>query len=70
MREIKWLLFIVLVVVSTGCILYASIMQCIVCYQMYGVIFTSETVFIPHESAWFFLGILGYYPAMKLWEEN
>lgn len=66
MREIKRLLFIVLVAVSTGCVLYASIMQCIVCYQMYGVIFASDTVFIPHESAWFYLGLLGYYPAMKL----
>ena len=66
MREIKRLLFLVLVVVSTGCVLYASIMQCIVCYQTYGVIFASDTIFIPHKSAWFFLGVLGYYPAVKL----
>jgi hypothetical protein len=70
MKKVKCILLIILLAVSVGCVLYASIMQRILCYQMYGVIFTSETVFIPHESAWFFLGILGYYPVMKLWEGN
>ena len=68
MKGIKTLLFIFLIVFSTGCVLYASVMQWILCYQMYGVIITSDSIFIPHESAWFFLGVLGYYPAIKLFE--
>ena len=68
MKSIKTLLFILLIVISTGCVLYASVMQWILCYQMYGVIITSDSIFIPHESACFFLGVLGYYPAIKLFE--
>ena len=70
MKKVKCILLIILLAVSVGCVLYASIMQRILCYQKFGVIFTSDDIFIPHESAWFFLGLLGIFPASKLWEEN
>lgn len=46
----------ILILIGLFCILFAEIMQCVVCVQMYGVIF--KQVFIPHWSAWFFLGFI------------
>ena len=68
MKILKKLFLIVLTIVSVASVLYAIIMQSLLCYQRFGVIFTSENLFIPHESAWGFLGVFGCYLAIKFFE--
>ena len=65
--KIKIIFIALLTVFSIGCVIYASIMQAILSYEKFGVIF-SENVFIPHESAWGYLGFLGLMPAY-IWGE-
>lgn len=38
-KKIKWILLIALFLFSVGCVIYASVMQCVLCYEKYGVIF-------------------------------
>jgi hypothetical protein len=40
-------------------------MQSILSYEKFGVIF-GENIFIPHKSAWWFLGTLTCFPAFLL----
>ena len=68
MRKIKLILFILLTLFSFGCIIYASVMQCVLSYEKFGVIFNSETVFIPDKSAWWYLGGIGLIP-FWVWSE-
>lgn len=67
MKMLKKLFLIILTIVSVAGVLYALIMQSVLCYQRFGVIFTSESLFIPHKSAWGFLGVLGLFPTIKEW---
>lgn len=48
---------IILAIIGTGCILTAIIMQAILFYEMFGV-FVIRLYFIPHWSAWFYLGAI------------
>ena len=62
MKKIKVILFILLTLFSLGCVIYAGVMQCVLCYEKFGVIFNNEYVFIPDKSAWWFLGAIGLIP--------
>lgn len=53
---------VILAIAGTCCVLYATIMQCVLCYEKFGVIFNSDDFFIPHKSAWFYLGGIGLVP--------
>lgn len=44
----------ILIILGLACCLVAFICQQVICYQTFGAIF--EQVFIPHWSAWFYLG--------------
>ena len=68
MKKIKWILVILLTVFSLGCVIYASVMQCVLCYEKFGVVFNSDNIFIPDKSAWWYLGIIGLIPAW-VWVE-
>lgn len=50
-------LFIMLscIIIGTASVLFATIYQSILCYQRFGIII-SENLFMPHWSAWFYLG--------------
>lgn len=67
-RKIEWILMVALFLFSLGCVIYASVMQCVLSYEKYGVIFSEGNVFIPHESAWWYLGGLGIIPCL-IWCE-
>ena len=41
-----------------GCIICGAVWQQVLCYQMFGVVF--QKVFIPHWSAWLYLGIIPF----------
>ena len=64
-RELNSTFLIVIIVLlflfSLGSVIYASVMQAILSYEKFGVIF-SDNIFIPHSSAWWFLGALGFLP--------
>lgn len=45
----------------SGCI-YSGIMQMVLSYEMFGVIFGGNSIIIPHESLWWNLTLLGYIP--------
>lgn len=65
-----FIIAVILILFATICVIYATIMQSILSYEKFGVIFNSETIFIPHESAWWYLGGLAYIPArilIELW---
>ena len=55
----KIVLFIVLIIIGLAGIIYAGVMQMILCYQRFGVVISSEHFFIPHLSL---LGDLGIIP--------
>ena len=59
------LIFIIIIplIIAILCVIFASVNQAILMYERYGVIFKSGTMFIPHWSAWFFLGAIGAVPA-------
>ena len=62
-------LTILLALFAIASVCYASIMQMLLCYEKYGVVF-NKGVFIPHNSAWWFLGGLGFIPIrflVELW---
>lgn len=68
MRDKKFLfklIFIIAIPLIIGivCVGFACVMQTVLMYERYGVIFNTEAVFIPHWSAWFFLGVVGAIPA-------
>lgn len=68
MKKIKMILFILLTIFSLGCVIYAGVMQCVLCYEKFGVVYNSDYVFIPDKSAWGFLGIIGLIPVF-VWLE-
>lgn len=61
--KLRIVLGVSLLLIGISCILYAEIMQMVLCYQKFGAIIT-ENLFIPHWSAWFYFGavpmITGY----------
>lgn len=65
-------LFAIITLVGLGCVAYASIMQYILVIEKYGAIIDVVS-FIPHKSAWFFIGIiplsLSIYPLFVFWTE-
>lgn len=60
-------IMILLILFAIGCVGYASVMQMVLSYERFGVVF-NESIFIPHESAWWYLGGLAYIPAQILIE--
>ena len=54
-------IIVLLLLFTLGSVGYASVMQAILSYEKFGVIF-AEGIFIPHSSAWWFLGALGLLP--------
>ena len=61
--KLLFILAILFLIGGFGCVVYAGVMQMILCYQKFGAIIT-ENLFIPHWSAWFYFGavpmITGY----------
>ena len=54
----KMILLISLLVIGLAGIIYAGVMQMILCYQKFGVVISSEHFFIPHLSLLGYLGII------------
>lgn len=52
----KFWIGIILCLLGLGFIICAVIWQQVLCYQMFGVVF--KQVFIPHWSAWLYLGVI------------
>ena len=52
----RFVIGVILLLIGLGCVVAGAIWQQVLCYQMFGVIF--QKVFIPHWSAWFYLGII------------
>ena len=46
---------LLLFLIGLVCVIYATIMQIILCYQTFGVYIKC---FIPHKTAWFYFGII------------
>lgn len=46
----------ILALIGIGCVVAAVVWQQTLCYQTFGAVF--EKVFIPHWSAWFYLGTI------------
>lgn len=63
MKKFKWIFVILLTIFSLGCVIYAGVMQCVLSYEKFGVIFSGESIFIPDKSAWWYLGAIGLIPA-------
>lgn len=55
---------IILMLIGLAAIIYAGVMQMILCYQKFGVIINSEHLIIPHLSL---LGYLGIIPLSVGW---
>ncbi len=59
MEKIKNIFAVVLFVAGLICVLYALIMQWVLMYQQFGVIFEGAvTVIIPHKSLFGLLGLI------------
>ena len=54
----KIILFVILLLIGLGGIIYAGVMQMILCYQKFGVIINSQHLIIPHLSLLGYLGII------------
>lgn len=54
----KFWIGIILVILGLGCVVTAIVWQQVLCYQMFGVVFNTDNMFIPHWSALFYLGII------------
>ena len=54
----KFWIGIILCFIGLGCVGCAVVLQQVLCYQMFGVVF--QKVFIPHWSAWLYLGIIPF----------
>ena len=52
----RFVIGVVLLLIGLGCVVAGAIWQQVLCYQMFGAIF--EKVFIPHYSAWLYLGAI------------
>ena len=50
---------IALCIFAIASVIYATVMQCVLSYEKYGVIFREGAIFIPHKSAWWYFGGLG-----------
>ena len=55
---------IILILIGLAGIVYAGVMQMILCYQKFGVIINSEHLIIPHLSL---LGYFGIIPLLVGW---
>ena len=51
------LLFGIIMIAGFGCVIYAAVMQNILLIKKYGAIIDIVS-FIPHKTAWFFIGII------------
>ena len=60
MDIIKIAFVIALFVFAIVSVVYASVMQCVLSYEKYGFVFNNGAIFIPHKSAWWYLGFLGF----------
>lgn len=54
----KLVLFLALVIIGLAGIIYAIVMQMILCYQKFGFVISSENFFIPHISLLGYLGVI------------
>ena len=58
-RELwRTILAIIVLLIGLAGVLYAGIMQMILCYEKFGVIINSEHLIIPHLSLLGYLGII------------
>ena len=65
-KKIKDILIILLTLFSLGCIVYALVKQCLLSYELYGVILDARYLFILDDSSWWYLGGFGLIPAYLL----
>lgn len=65
-NRILWrtILGVITLLVGLAGVVYAGVMQMILCYQKFGVIISSENLIIPHLSL---LGYLGIIPLSVGW---
>lgn len=52
----KFWIGLALCLIGVICVICGCVWQQILCYQMFGFIF--DKLFIPHWSAWFYLGMI------------
>ena len=57
-EKLKIILSIALFLIGLAGIMYAVIMQAILCYEKFGVIINSENLIIPHLSLLGWLGVI------------
>lgn len=55
-KKIKFIISLILFIIGILSIIFALIMQAVLCYQKFGAVF--ENSFIPHWSAYFFFGVI------------
>jgi hypothetical protein len=55
--------FLIIMLAGAGAVIYASIMQCILIIEKYGALIDIVS-FIPHKSAWFYLGSIPLFSAI------
>ena len=60
MKKSLLILGVILALVGIACVVAAIIWQQVLCYQKFGVIFGGDnfTIFIPHPSAFLYVGIV------------
>lgn len=57
-ETLKLILSIALCLIGLGGVIYAIVMQSILCYEKFGVIFSSDVLIIPHLSLLGWLGVI------------
>lgn len=55
MKKFLFWLGIALVIIGVACVTFALIMQTVVSVEKFG--FAIDSIFVPHWSAWFFMGV-------------
>lgn len=56
----KLVLFVALIIIGLVGIIYATVMQMILCYQKFGFVISSKNFFIPHISLLGYLGVIPF----------
>lgn len=64
----KFWIGLIIFFLGLGCILCGAIWQQVLCYQKFGVIF--KEIFIPHWSAFFYLGVIPMIAGWIIVNEN
>lgn len=61
-NKILGILLIIAFLLPLSGFIYSGIMQMVLSYEMFGVIFGGNSIIIPHESLWWNLTLLVYIP--------